>query len=280
MQVLSRAQGRRRASLASLIALAMIGGATATTRATPILAVDINDRSTNDAAHQQAGFAYFLMAGTTAASSVLESNSLSSDGGANTYTVTMQAFDDHLDENTVTTGIQDSTGQIDDRARATPTNGGSLTTAALYQDLIFAGTSVGPTGGIDLKITGGQLQPNTNYLVSFYDFDSGSTAVPQPRTANWLDGNNSDALVVTTTFNAASLPTTDDQYKFTGLARTDGSGGLFLKGRNTTPNSASGATNIGVILNGFEINTPEPASLSLIGIAGITMLRRGRLARR
>src|SRR5690242_19012557 len=112
---------------------------------------------------------------------------------------------------------------------------------------------------MDLKITGGQLQPNTQYLVSLYDFDSGSTAAPQPRTANWLDGNNADALVVATSFNGGTLPTSNDQYKFSGLAMTDGSGGLFLKGRNTSPNAAAGGVTIGVVLDGLEINqAPEP----------------------
>lgn len=232
-------------------------------RAATLLAVDVNDRSTNDAAHQQAGYAYFLMAGSAAASSALESNTLSSDG-SNNYTVTMQAFDDHLDENTTTAGTQDTVGQIDDRARATPTNAGALTNSALYQDLIFAGGSVGPTGGIDMKISGGQLQPSTQYLVSIYDFDSGSTAAPQPRTANWLDGNNADALVTATSFNGGTLPTSNDQDKFTGVATTDASGALLLHGRNTTPNGSNGADTIGVIIDGFEINPiPEPATLSL-----------------
>jgi hypothetical protein len=242
--------------------------------ASPLLAVDINDRSTNDAAHQQAGYAYFLMAGTIAASSSLESNTLSSDG-SNNYTVSLQAFDDHLDENTGTPAIDDTTGQIDDRARATPTNSGALTTAALYQDLIFAGTSTGPTGGIDMRVSGGQLLPDTKYLISIFDFDSGSTALPQPRTANWLDGNNADALVMATSFNGTTAPTSNDQDKFTGIATTDASGALLLHGRNTTARTSTGGVQLGVIMNGFEINPiPEPATLGLCVLGLFTMLRK------
>lgn len=230
-----------------------------------LLAVDVNDRtggagSTPTAT--QSGFNSFLMSGTTAASSAAESQVISG------YTVTMQAIDDHQDENNVTTGIQDTTGQIDDRLRSTPTNSGSLTFANLYTDVIFAGASTGPTGGMNLTVSGGSLLPNTQYLVSIYAFDSGSTPAPQPRTANWLDGNSADALVLSTTFSGATLPTTNDQYKFTGIAQTDASGVLLLKGRNTTPYASAGGATIGVFINGFEISeVPEPATLALLLIA-------------
>jgi hypothetical protein len=239
-----------------------------------LLSVDLNDRTGGAGSTPSptlAGFGSFLMSGTTAASSALESQVVAG------YTVTLQAFDDNQDENTVTTGIQNTVGQIDDRLRTTPVNGGSLTYAELYSDIIFAGTSVGPTGGMDLTVSGGALLPNTQYTVSLYDFDSGSTPAPQPRTAKWLDGNNADALVVNTSFSGATLPTTNDQYKFTGVAVTDGAGKLNLKGRNTSPNATSGATTIGVILNGFEISeVPEPGTfgLAMIAIPGFCLRRR------
>jgi hypothetical protein len=144
-----------------------------------------------------------------------------------------------------------------------------LTTADLYDDVIFAGTSTGPTGGMDLKVSG--LSANTQYFVGLYAFDSGSTPAPQPRTANWLDGNNADALVLTTSFSGAALPTLDDQYKFTGFATTDASGTLFLKGRNTTANASTGATSIGVFINGLEISeVPEPTSAVLFFAGALT----------
>jgi hypothetical protein len=125
---------------------------------------------------------------------------------------------------------------------------------------------------MDLTINGGGLLPNTQYLVSIYAFDSGSTPAPQPRTANWLDGNNSNALVVATSFNGGVLPTANDQYKFTGFAMTDAAGQLLLRGRNTTANSASGGVTIGVLINGLEIaEVPEPASLAMF-VVGATIL--------
>jgi hypothetical protein len=238
-----------------------------------LLSVDFNDRNAGTGggpSNTQSGFSAWKMSGTSAASSALESQAV----GA--YTVTLQAFDDHLDENTTTTGIQDGTGQIDDRLRTTPANSGSFTFADLYDDVIFAGTTTGPTGGMDLTVSGGALLPNTQYVVSIYAFDSGSSPAPQPRTANWLDGNNANVLVTATSFGGATLPTSNDQYKFSGLAQTDASGVLLLKGRNTTPNGSNGATSIGVFINGVEINeVPEPASLALCLVAtAMLQLRR------
>jgi len=236
-----------------------------------LISVDLDERSTPSAGPTLSGFSSFKMAGTTAASSSLESQVVAG------YTVTLQAFDDGLDENTVTAGVQNLVGQIDDRLRTTPTNSGAFTYAALYSDVIFAGGTTGTTGGMDLTVSGGSLLPNTQYAVSLYAFDSGSTPAPQPRTAAWLDGNNANALVVNTSFNAATLPTANDQYKFVGLAVTDATGKLFLKGRNTTANAATGGVSIGVLLNGFEVSVvPEPTSmgLSLVGFVYLALRTR------
>jgi hypothetical protein len=247
-----------------------------------LLSVDINDRGTappGTASATMAGFSPFLMSGTTLASSALETQAV----GA--YTVTLQAFDDGLDEHAVTAGVQNTVGVIDDRLRGTPLNGGSLTYESLYRDIIFAQISNGPTGGMDLTVSGGALLPNTQYLISLYAFDQGSTPLPQPRTANWLDGNNSDTLVLSTSFSGAALPSTDFQYRFTGIAQTNGSGVLFLKGRNTTGNvptgsTGAGAVQIGVFINAFEIDVvPEPTSIGLVMFAavlvGLAPRRRG-----
>jgi hypothetical protein len=110
--------------------------------------------------------------------------------------------------------------------------------------------------------------------VAIYTYDSDSTPVPQPRTANWLDGNNGDALILMTSFNAATAPTTDNQYRFTGVAMTNAAGTLFLRGRSTT----GVATSPGVILNGFEINAiPEPTSFVVASLAGLAVLATRRL---
>jgi hypothetical protein len=235
-----------------------------------LLSVDINDRSSTDVPDTAPGFSAYILTGTTAATSASVTQSV------NGYSVTLAAFDDGLDENSVTAGIQNGVGQIDDRDRATPTNGGALTYGQLYDDLIFAGGTTGPTGGMNVTVSGGSLLANTQYQISIYAYDSGSNVAPQPRSANWYDGNNANALVLTTSFDGTVLPTTDSQYRFTGLAATDATGALLLLGRNTTPNAVAGGVSIGVVLNGFEINVPEPTSLSLLALATVPALRRRR----
>src|SRR4051812_12224044 len=87
-----------------------------------LLSTDFNDRSAGPGGgvpNTQSGFTGWKMSGTPAASSALESQAV----GA--YTVALQAFDDHQDENSTTTGTQDTVGQIDDRLRTTPANSGA-----------------------------------------------------------------------------------------------------------------------------------------------------------
>jgi hypothetical protein len=263
--------------LVVLFACLILAAQGAVASAATLLSVDFNDRTAGTGGgvtNTQAGFSSWKMSGTTAASSALESQA------AGAYNVTLQAFDDGLDENNVTTGIQNTTAQIDDRLRTTPANSGAFTFADLYDDVIFAGTSAGPTGGLDMTVSGGALLPNSQYVVSIYAFDSGSTPAPQPRTANWLDGNNADALVLATSFNGATLPTANDQYKFTGVAMTDAAGKLLLHARNTTPYATAGGATIGVIVNGFEIGeVPEPTSIALL-VAGAAILNSIGLRKR
>jgi hypothetical protein len=123
---------------------------------------------------------------------------------------------------------------------------------------------------MDLTVSGGSLLPNTPYLISIYAFDTGSTAAPVPRTALWTDANNANVPVLTTSFNGAVSPTTDNQYRFTGVARTDSTGALRLQGRNTIAIPTTGGVTPGVFMNALEINEiPEPATLALIGMAGL-----------
>jgi len=234
-----------------------------------LLAVDVNDRSAPDASGDTPpGFDSYVL--TPAGTGTVSGPSTQAVGA---YSVTLAPFDDNMDENTVTDGIQNTVGVIDDRDRTTPVNAGALTLADVYDDIVFAQTSNGPTGGMDLTISGGALAPNTPYLVAIYAFDSGSGAAPQPRTANWLDGNNADALVLSTSFSGAALPTGNNDYRFTGVAMSDAAGALLLRGRNTTPNGANGAVSIGVFVSGFEVDViPEPATAGLAGLAGLALL--------
>jgi hypothetical protein len=154
---------------------------------------------------------------------------------------------------------------MDDRDRVVPTTAPTLN--QLYDDFIFVGGSAGLTGGIDIRISGGALTPNTPYFVSIYSYDgidANMQSATQLRTAAYFDGNNSDAPVLTTAFTINMPPTTDSQYKFTGVALTDAAGQLFLKGRRTT------AGDVSVYINGIEVSgIPEPSSWALVCLAGL-----------
>ena len=239
------------AALVGTIALTPSGSAQV------LLAIDVNDRTAVDTPNTPPGFSTFQLSGTTAA---VGSTSAIVEG----FTVSVTAVN--------ASGAP--IGGIDDRDRIGPSGASSLN--QIYDDFIFTAGGVGIGGGIDLTIGNNPsvLFPDTEYIVSIYSYDRDSTLAPQPRTAAWLDGNNSDALLFTTAFSAAAEPATDDQYKFTGIAVTDAAGTLFLRGRNTHTD-----TTPGVFVNGIEISQiPEPSSALILGL-GLAMLGSGRARR-
>lgn len=254
---------RRRSISAAVVALGLCILMAGTARAVPLLAVDIDDRETvalgTEVGNTQAGFQSFTLKGTTASVPYTPEGDNTITSGTTTrvlgaYTVSVVAFDDHLDENNVTAGIQDTVGAIDDRDRTTPVDGGALTYAQIYDDFFFAGASVGPSGGADITISGGSLLPNKAYLFSVYSYDVSSAGT---HSANYYDLTNTTAPILSTTWAgaAANNPTTNDQYKFSGLAVTDASGVLAVRGRASVGYPAAGGTTItGVFINGFEIN--------------------------
>ena len=212
--------------------------------AAPLLAVDVNGRNGDSTAgppgpNTVAGYSSFTLTGTFGTG---VPNTMRSIGS---YTVTLSAVN--------ASGA--ATGTLLDRDRDLPTTTPTLN--QLYDDFVMANTDTGTGGGMNLAISGGSLIANTQYAVSIYSFDSGSTLSPQPRTARWLDGNSSDAVLFDTLFNGANLPTADDQYKYTAVAQTDGLGKLMLKGRNTL------TSNFGVFLNGFEVSIPNELTLEV-----------------
>jgi hypothetical protein len=235
-----------------------------------LLRVDINDRTAGDptpgdAANTAPGFSPYVMSGSPSSTGVVDG-----------YTVTFDVFDDGDPNDGGAAGNQ--VGQMDDRDRPSPV--GAPTLNQLYDDFLFAGGSAGPTGGLDLRISGGALQPFTRYRVSLYSFDgisaTGASAFPQ-RIADWFDGNNSDELVTRVEFFTNQHPTSDDQYKFTGTALTDGAGMLLLKGRRVTAQDI--ANDLSVYVNGVVVEeVPEPAALAIIAVAvfGLVQARSRR----
>lgn len=235
---------RRAATVGAAVALTCVMASHSS--AAPLLSVDVNDRDGDQVAgppgdNTVAGYSPFSL--TPATTGALPNSSAT----IGSYTVTVTAVN-------AAGAIQ---GVIDDRDRAQPT--GTPTLNQLYDDFIFTAVGVGIGGGIDLTIgSGGALQPNKFYAFSLYSYDN-SSAGTTPRTANWLDGNVSNAIAMTTSHVGSALPTTDDRYKFTGYFKTDATGALFLRGRSTMAN-----TDAAVIINGFQIfDVSEAPTLTL-----------------
>jgi hypothetical protein len=236
--------------------------AASASHAQTLLKVDVNDREMaqrdmTDVNNTVPGFGEFQLTGTVPATGNAGAQS-STNANVNGYDISVLAVN----------AAGNAQGGIDDRDRTTPIT--TPTLDQIYDDFIFTAGGVGAGGGIDMAIQGGALQPNTAYDFSLYAFDSGSPS-PPTRTADWLDGNRSNARAFSTKFSSNVTPTTDDQFKFTGVAVTDGSGRLFLRGRNTTP--LTGTTiNPGVFVNGFEINPFAGATLEVNSTTGAVRL--------
>lgn len=246
------------ASLA-LAAAAVIAVNGRIANAAPLLAVDVNDRSNVDGAEPgsdtQTGFSPYFLGDIGSTSAVTSTNGVTQT--VNGYLVTLATAPGGA------LGIG-GTGTIDDRDRDFSFNATTLNIAQVYDDFVFQSQA---GGGIRLTVSGGELAANTPYFVSIYSYDHGS---PGARTADYVDLNNNNAYVLTTAFAGGVVPPTDDANKYTGVAVTDASGTLSLRGFTTS------GTLPGNFINGFEISAvPEPtAALGLIGLAGLLLSRR------
>jgi len=162
---------------------------------------------------------------------------------------------------------------IDQRNRATPVDAAPFDQGALLRDFVFAGAGAAGTTGLDVTVEG--LDPNQQYLVSLWSFDTGS---PSLRVADWTSNGvlvNGDAR-----FDSTVLPATNDDYRFSFLTTADTLGKLLISGRvdalTLSPNTPN------VFLNAMQIRAivPEPSSLALVAVgclAGLAMLVRQRV---
>lgn len=257
-------------AFAILIVMGLVTGAA---RAELLLAVDVSDRSAADGSTTdsgtQPGFGLYLMGASLGNGTLTDTNGVTQ--VVNGYSVNLAPLGVYPPPG--------GPGYLDDRDRNFTLPGGATPPyLEIYDDFVFNGAN---SGGLRLTVKGsgqqggGTLEPNTQYLVSIYAYDhsSGTTT----RTANYVDKNNSDAYVLTTSFIGGTVPATPEANKFTGLAMTDSQGVLLLAGINTTslsPTTGLPGT-LGVFINGFEISTaPEPSAAGLIGLAALLMSRR------
>lgn len=246
-------RGRRRSAM---LALTMCGALAGSAQAQTLLSVDFDDRETvvlgTEVGNTVTGFQQFILTGTNAAVATPTTRTLAG------YDVTVTPVN--------AAGVTIS--GVDDRDRTTPTTAPTLN--QLYDDFIFTAGGVGVGGGLDVTVQGGTLQPNKPYSFSIYAFDSGSATVN--RTADWLDGNRGDIRSFATSFIGTTNPTTDNQYRFTGIALADATGRLFVRGRNTSAPTSTGGINPGVFMNGLQIEEFTGLTLEVNSTTGAMRL--------
>jgi hypothetical protein len=177
--------------------------------ASPLLAFDVNERGVDPAANSQPGFVSFVI-NSNISSTTIQTQATTRVFGGLTVTIS----------NTAPFGY-------DDRLRSTPINSGAFTDSLLFRDFIFSRDDTG-TGGLDTTIAG--LVAGRSYRLTLWSFDSGSQG---NRVSDWT----ANGAVVTNgyIFNDSTLPTSNQQYKFTFDTVSDGSGRILLSGIRLTP---------------------------------------------
>jgi hypothetical protein len=182
--------------------------------ATPVLAIDVNDRSSAAAGVTQAGFNSFVINSNISATAI-QTQATTRVFGSITVTVS----------NTAPYGY-------DDRLRNAPNNSGAFTESLLLRDQIFSLDNAG-TGGLDIRLSG--LLANQTHRLTVWSFDGQSSG---SKVSDWY----ANGVLVTNnyTFNSATPPTSNEQYRFTFNANANGSGQILVSGRRDLTTSSFG----------------------------------------
>lgn len=190
--------------------------------ATPVLSLDVNDRSTAAAGVTQSGFTSFVI-------------------NSNTSSTAIQTLPTVRTIGALTVTVSNTPGfGYDDRLRAVPANSGAFTESLLLRDFIRSEDGSG-TGGLDINLSG--LTANARHRLTVWSFDDDSTSV---KVSDWY----ANGLLVASnyTFNPATSPTANEQYRFTFEANASGAGAMLLSGRRD-PTSIG----VGVFLNALKV---------------------------
>ena len=202
---------------------------------TPVLSIDVNDRSTAAAGVTEAGFSSF----------VINSNVTST-------AIQTQATVRVISGITVAVSNTSPYG-YDDRLRPVPVNSGAFTQSLLLSDFIFSQDSTG-VGGLDLTLSG--LAANAAHRLTVWSFDGQSSG---NKVSDW----SANGVLVTNnyTFNSATQPTVNAQYQFAFDANATGSGTMLLSGRRDLT-----STTTGVYLNALKVERLTiPAATNALG---------------
>jgi hypothetical protein len=192
--------------------------------ATPLLSMDVNDRTNTAAGMTQSGFTSFVINSNVSATAIQTQATTRVSSG---ITITVS--------NTLPFGY-------DDRSRNAPANSGPFTESLLLRDFILSSDNSG-TGGLDLLLSG--LAANKLHRFTVWSFDGESFGT---KVSDWF----ANSLLVKTnySFNSSTAPSSNTQYRFTFDASANGSGTMHIAGRRDSTSSSTG-----VYLNALKVES-------------------------
>ena len=149
---------------------------------------------------------------------------------------------------------------LDTRKRGTPGNNDTFTLEKIFEDFVFVNQTSATNG---LALTVKYLDPNQNYNVTVFSYDSASIG---SRMSDWYANGT---FIQTWTFDGNTLPTSDTQYTFNFPAASDGNGTLQIQGLRNV-----GSATQGVFLNAVRIDVAQLRirSTQVLGNGDISMI--------
>lgn len=204
----------------------------------PFLNVDFNSGS-SPTESDPPGFSAFTISGTPGSKSLPFSTPALFTSGITTIT------------------LSSSAGNLDSRDRSAPSDSGSFLFGELYRD--FA-TTFDNDRTLQIQISG--LNPNTQFSITFYAYDSGTSSLSDTFLNTTVGPQPSTSGVIT---QSSSSISSNNQFALTMYAISDASGIITF---SETPSAGTSPR-----LNALQIAVPELSSISLnIAMAGSGIL--------